>query len=162
MWNAGFLVYWSPWQRGRSETGMLLAASVLLQRQRATKRLVSDLFGRFHYVMPGYVSKGCTFQSRALWRAETMSKSIIVIGAAIAGLSTGCYGQMNGYRTQIFEMHDKPGGVCTSWKRKGYTIDGCIHWLVGFNQDSSFHHIWEEFGAVQGRQPSVSLNHLQA
>ena len=28
-------------------------------------------------------------------------------------------------------MHDKPGGLCTSWKRKGYTIDGCIHWLVG-------------------------------
>jgi len=31
-------------------------------------------------------------------------KSIIIIGAGIAGLSAGCYGQMNGYRTQIFEM----------------------------------------------------------
>jgi phytoene dehydrogenase-like protein len=38
-------------------------------------------------------------------------KSIIIIGAGIAGLSAGCYGQMNGYRTQIFEMHNKPGGV---------------------------------------------------
>jgi len=28
-------------------------------------------------------------------------------------------------------MHDKPGGLCTSWKRKGFKIDGCIHWLVG-------------------------------
>lgn len=79
-------------------------------------------------------------------------KSIIIIGAGIAGLSAGCYGQMNGYRTQIFEMHSKPGGVCTSWKRNGYTIDGCIHWLVGCNQDSGYHHIWEELGAVQGRQ----------
>jgi len=26
-------------------------------------------------------------------------KSIIIIGAGIAGLSAGCYGQMNGYRT---------------------------------------------------------------
>jgi phytoene desaturase len=37
-------------------------------------------------------------------------KSVIVIGAGIAGLSAGCYGQMNGYRTRIFEMHDRPGG----------------------------------------------------
>ena len=46
-------------------------------------------------------------------------ESIIIIGAGIAGLSAGCYGRMNGYRTQIFELHDKPGGLCTSWKRSG-------------------------------------------
>ena len=80
-----------------------------------------------------------------------MEKSIIIIGAGIAGLSTGCYGQMNGYRTSIFEMHDKPGGLCTSWKRKGYTIDGCIHWLVGSAPGNSFYRFWEELGAVQGR-----------
>ena len=33
-----------------------------------------------------------------------MDKSIIIIGAGIAGLSAGCYGQMNGYNTRIFEM----------------------------------------------------------
>ncbi|MCX5644345.1 MAG: NAD(P)/FAD-dependent oxidoreductase [Phycisphaerae bacterium] len=78
-------------------------------------------------------------------------KSIIIAGAGIAGLSAGCYGQMNGYRTQIFERHDKPGGLCTSWKRKGYTIDGCLHWLVGSGPGANFHRIWEELGAVQGR-----------
>ena len=57
-------------------------------------------------------------------------RSVIIIGAGIAGLSAGCYLQMNGYRTQIFELHDKPGGLCASWKRMGYTIDGCIHWLL--------------------------------
>jgi len=46
-----------------------------------------------------------------------MEKSVIIIGAGIAGLSAGCYGQMNGYRTSIFEMHDKPGGVGTSWRQ---------------------------------------------
>jgi phytoene dehydrogenase-like protein len=79
-------------------------------------------------------------------------KSIIIIGAGIAGLSAGCYGQMNGYRTQIFEMHDKPGGLCTSWKRKGYTIDGCLHWLVGSRPGVGFYRIWQELGAVQGRR----------
>jgi phytoene dehydrogenase-like protein len=81
-----------------------------------------------------------------------MSKSIIIIGAGIAGLSAGCYGQMNGYKTQIFELHDKPGGLCTAWKRKGYTFDGCIHWLVGSKAGSGMNHIWEELGATQDRQ----------
>lgn len=80
-----------------------------------------------------------------------MTKSIIIIGAGIAGLSAGCYAQMNGYNTKIFEMHEQPGGVCTSWDREGYTIDGCIHWLVGSRPDSSFNHMWRELGAVQGR-----------
>jgi len=57
--------------------------------------------------------------------------SIIIIGAGFAGLSAGIYAQMNGYKTQVFEMHDKPGGLFTSWKRNGFIIDGCIHWLVG-------------------------------
>jgi len=81
-----------------------------------------------------------------------LEKSIIIIGAGIAGLSAGCYGQMNGYKTQIFEMHDKPGGVCTAWERKGYIIDGCLHWVFGSSPNSSYHHMWEELGAVQNRQ----------
>jgi thioredoxin reductase len=34
-----------------------------------------------------------------------MDNSVIIIGAGFAGLSAGIYAQMNGYRTQIFEMH---------------------------------------------------------
>jgi phytoene dehydrogenase-like protein len=79
-------------------------------------------------------------------------KSVIIIGAGIAGLSAGCYARMNGYTTKIFEMHNKPGGLCTSWKRKGYTIDGCIHWLVGSSPGSPFYRLWEEVGAVQGQR----------
>jgi len=58
-----------------------------------------------------------------------MDKSIIIIGAGIADLSTGCYSQMNDYRTHIFEKHTIPGGLCTTRKRKGYRIDGCIHFV---------------------------------
>ncbi len=81
-----------------------------------------------------------------------MEKSIIVIGAGIAGLSVGCYGRMNGYRTQIYEMHDKPGGLCTSWQRKGYIIDGCLHWLLGSAPGNSFYPIWQELGAINSRR----------
>jgi len=77
-------------------------------------------------------------------------RSMIVIGAGVAGLSAGCYAQMNGYRSRIFEMHTKPGGLCTSWQRKGYTIDYCIHWLSGSRPGGSMYRLWEEIGLVQG------------
>lgn len=76
-------------------------------------------------------------------------KSIIIIGAGIAGLSAGCYCRMNGYTTRIHEMHNLPGGVCTAWKRDGYTIDGCLHWLTGSAPGGSFYPVWEELGVVQ-------------
>jgi len=84
--------------------------------------------------------------------SKKRERSIIIIGAGFAGLSAGIYAQMNGYKTRIFEMHDKPGGLCTSWKRKGYTIDACIHWLVGSNPESGIHDYWKEVGIAQNRK----------
>ena len=83
-------------------------------------------------------------------------KTILIIGAGIAGLSAGCYAQMNGYRSRIFELHDLPGGLCTSWERKDYIFDGCIHYLFGSGQGQPFHSMWQELGAVQGRE---MINH---
>lgn len=79
-------------------------------------------------------------------------ESLIIIGGGFAGLATGIYARLNGYKTRIFEMHDKPGGLCTSWQRKGYTFDGCIHWLVGSSERSGMHDFWEETGVSQGRE----------
>lgn len=79
---------------------------------------------------------------------NTNDNSIIIIGAGFAGLAAGIYAQKNGYKTQIFEMHDLPGGLCTSWQRKGYTFDGCIHWLVGSSPKSGMHDMWEETGVA--------------
>ncbi len=79
-------------------------------------------------------------------------KSIIVIGAGIAGLAAGCYGQMNGYRTVIYEMGEQPGGLCAAWKRKGYTFDGCIHWLMGASPRSPYYKMWQELGVTDGRR----------
>jgi phytoene dehydrogenase-like protein len=82
---------------------------------------------------------------------KVTENSTIIIGAGIAGLSAGCYGQMNGYDTHVFEMHNKPGGCCTTWERENYKIDGCLHWLTGSSPGQSFYPLWEELGAVQGR-----------
>jgi phytoene dehydrogenase-like protein len=68
-----------------------------------------------------------------------MEKSIIIVGAGMAGLSTGCFAQMNGYKTTIFEMHNIPGGLCTAWKRKGYKFDISMHMLgPGWIYNNSF------------------------
>jgi len=69
---------------------------------------------------------------------------IVIIGAGVAGLSAGCYLRMNGFETEIFEMHSKSGGLCTSWKRGDYTFNGCINWLLGSNESSPFYKLWSE------------------
>jgi phytoene dehydrogenase-like protein len=73
-----------------------------------------------------------------------MAKKILIIGGGIAGLTTGCYLQKKGFETQIFEAHDSPGGLCTSWKKGDYTVDGCLHWLVGTNPDDPVYDLWNE------------------
>jgi len=77
-----------------------------------------------------------------------MAQSIIIIGAGMGGMAAGIYGQMNGYETQVFELHAKPGGQCTSWKRKGYTFDPCIHHFFGCKPGSSVNQMWHELGAL--------------
>lgn len=71
-------------------------------------------------------------------------KRIIIIGGGMAGLCAGAYLQMNGYDVTIFEKNSTAGGVCTSWKKGNYTIDLCIHWLVGSGPASSFYERWSE------------------
>jgi len=69
---------------------------------------------------------------------------INIIGAGIAGLTAGCHLQLRGYETEIFEAHSAPGGLCTSWKSGEYTIDGCLHWLVGSNPSDPLYGLWNE------------------
>jgi phytoene dehydrogenase-like protein len=84
--------------------------------------------------------------------ARPVPGKVIIIGAGVSGLSVGCYLQMNGFRTEIVEMHTLPGGVCTAWSRGGYTFDGCIHWLMGSSPGPDMHRMWRELHAVQGKR----------
>ena len=45
---------------------------------------------------------------------------VIIIGAGIGGLTCGCYLAKAGLKVLIIEQHNKPGGYCTSFERKGY------------------------------------------
>ena len=82
----------------------------------------------------------------------TNVKSVIIIGAGVAGLATGCYAQMNGFKSKIFEMHFNPGGCCTAWKRGEYLFDWCISWMLGSGHGNEMSQIWTELGAIQGKK----------
>lgn len=77
-------------------------------------------------------------------------KKVIIIGAGIAGLTCGIYARLNGFETEIYELHTIPGGECTGWDREGYHFDGCIHWLVGSKQGTTLNQLWRVTGALDG------------
>ncbi len=83
-------------------------------------------------------------------------KKIIIIGGGVAGLSAGIYAAMNGFETEILEMHKVAGGQCTAWDRKNYRFDYCLHWLVG-TAKGAFHDIWQETNVIN-KQTEI-INH---
>lgn len=85
-------------------------------------------------------------------RAPRDRQTMIIIGAGLGGLSTGCYAQMNGYRSQVLEMHEIPGGCCTAWERGDFTLDACVSWMLGSGPGNEMHQIWLELGALQGKE----------
>ena len=75
-------------------------------------------------------------------------KSVVVIGAGLAGLSAGCYAQMNGYQSRIFEHHAQPGGVAAAWRRGEYLIDGGIHFVMCHKPGTGLHELYRQLGIV--------------
>ena len=82
-----------------------------------------------------------------------MSKHIVIIGAGIAGLTAGIYARRSGFDVTILEQHSIPGGMCTSWKRKGYLFEGAMHWLTGSSPKTEAYQMWKETGALRDETP---------
>ena len=84
---------------------------------------------------------------------QSQPPKAIVIGAGVSGLTAAVYLQRSGIQTLILEKTVGPGGVSTSWKRKGYTFEGGVHWLIGAKKEIPLHQIWMETGALQENNP---------
>ena len=54
-----------------------------------------------------------------------------IIGAGISGLVAAAYAARCGMDVTVYERALAPGGVSTSWRRKGFLFEGGIHWLLG-------------------------------
>lgn len=75
-------------------------------------------------------------------------KKVVIIGGGISGLTAGIYLQKAGFYTEIYEKHTVVGGQCTGWKREGYFIDNCVHWLTGTKEGSGLNQLWKEVGVL--------------
>lgn len=56
---------------------------------------------------------------------------VVVTGAGMGGLTCGAMLAKEGLSVLVAEQHFKPGGYCTSFKRKGFHFDVGPAWLTG-------------------------------
>ena len=86
----------------------LQLAAVLLFVFNADKDPVISVVGDTRYDQVWQRSRES--KTRQLIAPDILAgKKVLVIGAGIAGLSAASYLQRNGFDTEIFELHDKPG-----------------------------------------------------
>ncbi len=74
-------------------------------------------------------------------------KTVIIIGAGLAGLAAGVYAQQAGYQAHIFEHAGQPGGVAAWWRRDAYHIDGGIHFLMN-HRGGAIHDLYRDLGTA--------------
>jgi prolycopene isomerase len=63
----------------------------------------------------------------------------VIIGAGMSGLVCGCYLAKAGMKVLIAEQHHKPGGYCSSFKRKGFTFDAAAHSFGSYREGGNFY-----------------------
>ena len=77
---------------------------------------------------------------------------VAIVGAGLSGLAAGIFARMNGYGVTVVERSGQPGGVSATWKRKGFVIDGGIHFFMGCAPGASSHALYRELGLWQPDQ----------
>lgn len=63
-----------------------------------------------------------------------MKFDAVVIGSGIGGLVCASYLSKAGIKVLVVEKHDRPGGYCSSFQRKGYHFDVGVHYLGGIKK----------------------------
>ena len=79
-------------------------------------------------------------------KSNSKAFDVIIIGAGISGLVCGCYLAKAGKKILIVEQHDKPGGYCTSFKRKEFLFDAAAHSFGSYRMGGNFKKILAELG----------------
>lgn len=84
-------------------------------------------------------------------------KTIVIVGAGIAGMSAGIYAEQNGFHAIILEKNPRVGGLCAGWMRKGQPIDGCVHWLTGTREGTILYEDWKNVGVITSNDQIINL-----
>lgn len=80
---------------------------------------------------------------------------IVIIGGGVSGLSAGIYAQKNGFESVIYEKNPLLGGLCSYWKRKGFLLDNCVHWLTGSSPSSDMYRIWQDLNVITPEHKTI-------
>lgn len=78
-----------------------------------------------------------------------VTKTIVIIGAGISGLTAGIYAEQHGFHAIVLEKNPSVGGMCTGWYRNNFYIDGCIHWLTGTKEGTLLNEMWHNVDAIK-------------
>ena len=81
----------------------------------------------------------------ARWRPPA-AREVIVVGAGIGGLACAALLAKRGFKVTVLEQHYKPGGYCTSFKRKGFTFDAGVESISGLGPRGPVRWLLEELG----------------
>ncbi|MEM9246664.1 MAG: NAD(P)-binding protein, partial [Cyanobacteria bacterium P01_F01_bin.153] len=74
------------------------------------------------------------------------SKSVVIIGAGIGGLTAGALLAKRGYKVDIFDLGIVPGGCASTFKRRGFTFDVGATQVAGLEPGGIHYRIFEELG----------------
>ena len=74
----------------------------------------------------------------------------LIVGGGVAGLSAGIFAEQAGHHAIVMERCASAGGNLTGWRRGAYTVDNCVHWLIGTREGSADRRLWEDVGILDG------------
>ena len=75
-------------------------------------------------------------------------KKVAVIGAGVSGMTAAIYCLKSGFDVTVYEKHNKSGGLCSGWKRKGYSFEGAVHWINDADPADPMYKLWNDTGIL--------------
>ena len=75
-------------------------------------------------------------------------KQIAVIGAGVSGMTAAIYCLKSGFDVTVYEKHYKSGGLCSGWKRNGYSFEGAVHWINDSSVTDPIYRLWRDTGIL--------------
>ena len=84
-------------------------------------------------------------------------KKTVIIGGGIAGLNAGIELLQHGHEVVLCEKNPNVGGLCYGYFVDGYSIDACLHWLMGTKPKTTLNTLWRNIDALND---DVEVSHL--
>jgi prolycopene isomerase len=75
-----------------------------------------------------------------------MEYDVVIIGAGTAGLASAVKLSSQGKKVLVLERQPVPGGVATSFKRRGFTFESALHLIDGLAPSQEVREFLDEFG----------------